>query len=1100
MMAVASTVTAQTTNVWIAAAGAWTNPGNWTVGVPVAGQHVVVTNTGASVLLSESTPPLASFTLSQTLIFTNWDSVLTATNVQILSGATVTLPAAFTNWDTANNIFFSCVDFSLHSGAVINADGGGFSGGTYNIQIAGYGPGGGTSARHGGGHGGAGGTQSTPAAGGVTNGQIEAPINPGSGGAREQLGGSGNPGAGGGAVRIAASGTVVINGTITANGQNAGGYSGNAGGSGGSIFITCQTFASSNGILRANGGNDAGSAGAGGGGRIAVIYDTAAQDAMPPIQLAVLSADTARRDTVRRGMIGSLYASDHRLIPQAPSSNGLNGTIYGISAWLPSTLSVQGGWVQTAVETFAVTGRVTLNGARLDFLQRPSWTTLVSTVGENVILTNSAQLHIYAGVTNESTPPYGALLTVAGALTLASNSVIYPYSVDTNGGSVKIQASSVIVATGASINANGLGYLGRKGTGYGPGGGNYTGGGGYGGNGGKASGGWGLAYGDSNAPAMPGSAGGSESSSGNKGGNGGGLIWIESAGEIRVDGSLTANGGPSGGWGGDGGGSGGGLFLTASTFSGNGTMTANGSNGGGSSGGGGGGGRIALLYESMDGFAGTLSVNGGSGGGGAGQKGTIVRKSVATGHLLTINGDPATYGTPNPQGYGTVVVPENTWITNTVGTPANEGAGQRWSCIGYVVTNAIGTEVASGSGTQAVFQMTEPLSLVWRWTNEFYLTATANVGGSLLMDKTGWYTNGTPVSLTAVPGAAHNFLQWSGSGVPAAQRFETTLNLMMDRARTVQANFATNTTMTRAWTGTGSWLHATNWSPSGVPGVSDDLIISNGTMVIDEMLRANSLLISNATVEFRNWDTRLQTSQDVWVRTGGIIRLPAAGFADGEMSNRIHIVARHVTLDAGASVNGAGCGFRGVTRSLDPAPRSTGYGPGAGTAKRGAGHGGQGGNNGGPAYGDPENPLAPGSSGGVESDSPLLLGQSGSGGGAVLIEANGTVTLNGSINVNGGSFSLWSGNAGGSGGSVNLYGRRIAGSSGAIHAAGGTGGSIAGGGAGGRVAVSFVLDETSGPIEGGINVSGGSGGAGSGGTGTVRWIKRSAPGTIIVIR
>ena len=143
----------------------------------------------------------------------------------------------------------------------INADSRGF--------VKSYGPGRGLLSwrRTGGGYGGRGQGYSV-ANGGGTYGSSNAPVQPGSPGVSE------NPsGTGGGLVRIEAERRVVVNGTITADGQSCGGYSG--AGSGGGIFIKCGSFSgNTNGVLRARGGAAGAVSGhdgkAGGGGRIAV--------------------------------------------------------------------------------------------------------------------------------------------------------------------------------------------------------------------------------------------------------------------------------------------------------------------------------------------------------------------------------------------------------------------------------------------------------------------------------------------------------------------------------------------------------------------------------------------------------------------------------------------------------------------------------------------------------------------------------------------------------------------------------------------------------------------------------------------------------------
>jgi hypothetical protein len=123
----------------------------------------------------------------------------------------------------------------------------------------------------GGGYGGRGG--STNVSGGGVYGSTNAPLSPGSGGGGSTAGISG-----GGLIRIEASGTVTLDGNLSANGGSdnygdsnvAGG-----GGSGGGIYVLCAAFnGGENGILRANGANgdtfSTYTGGGGGGGRIAI--------------------------------------------------------------------------------------------------------------------------------------------------------------------------------------------------------------------------------------------------------------------------------------------------------------------------------------------------------------------------------------------------------------------------------------------------------------------------------------------------------------------------------------------------------------------------------------------------------------------------------------------------------------------------------------------------------------------------------------------------------------------------------------------------------------------------------------------------------------
>jgi hypothetical protein len=200
------------------------------------------------------------------------------------------------------------------------------------------------------------------------------------------------------------------------------------------------------------------------------------------------------------------------------------------------------------------------------------------------------------------------------------------------GRGVTICGSDLTLAAGASITADGQGYIGTSSQGNGPGGGAGTradyngggGGGGYGGNGGNPQSIYagGSAYGSVFEPVDLGSAGGA--GFGGIGGGGGGAIRLITTNTFTLNGSISANGaaGIAHNWGASGGGAGGSVWIAAGTLSGTGSVSANGGNGpivSDEDGGGGAGGRIALYYATNM-FTGTLSAFGGAGyvAGGAG--------------------------------------------------------------------------------------------------------------------------------------------------------------------------------------------------------------------------------------------------------------------------------------------------------------------------------------------------------------------------------------------------------------------------------------------------------------------------------------------------
>ncbi len=241
--------------IWVGGAavtGDWFDAANWDGGatVPADGDAVAVTN--GKILLTNATAALASFSISNaTLIFSNWDTALSAASVTVCSSGTlthVTNSAAATNvsgqWAPDARVRVVCSNFTLAIGGRVDVKYCGYRAAT-NGSMKGCGPGGGGAAGYYGGAGGHGsrGASGSQGAGGISYGLTNAPVDPGSGG------GGNVPGGGGGAVRIDAAGAVTLNGLIDASGRQATTHGGP--GSGGSIYISCRTFAgTADGLLR----------------------------------------------------------------------------------------------------------------------------------------------------------------------------------------------------------------------------------------------------------------------------------------------------------------------------------------------------------------------------------------------------------------------------------------------------------------------------------------------------------------------------------------------------------------------------------------------------------------------------------------------------------------------------------------------------------------------------------------------------------------------------------------------------------------------------------------------------------------------------------
>ena len=192
---------------------------------------------------------------------------------------------------------------------------------------------------------------------------------------------------------------------------------------------------------------------------------------------------------------------------------------------------------------------------------------------------------------------------VFGTLELRYGSIL-------RGSWLDIQAVSILIHSGATIDLGSKGYPGGSGTGKGDSKEGYGFGAGYGGVGGSAGGEGGQWYGDMAVPTDFGSGGGSRVNG--SGGPGGGYLHIVTSGQLTVDGSILVSGG-------DcktikcGGGSGGTIYIKSRSLGGVGLVGSRGGSGSESSGGGGSGGRIAIHLNVGMLYEGVFDVQGGVG-------------------------------------------------------------------------------------------------------------------------------------------------------------------------------------------------------------------------------------------------------------------------------------------------------------------------------------------------------------------------------------------------------------------------------------------------------------------------------------------------------
>ncbi|MDD5706126.1 MAG: G8 domain-containing protein [Kiritimatiellae bacterium] len=669
---VALTLVLATGHAWAApktwvggATGTWATDSNWSgAAAPAGGDDVVLTNAGVTVTLDTSTPYLGSFAISNTatLVFTNWSTLLSATNVLVGASGKITAAGPFFDTTMSNRVNIACQGLTVAMNGSIDVGAKGYAGGRFpnDDQRFAHGPGKGSGEYMGAGgsHGGVGGGSHSTAytlLGKMPSynrpyGEPDMPLAPGSGGGRGV-----NPGylggMGGGAVWIDASnGTVTINGTISANGGTGAGTGG--GGSGGAVHIACRTIAGTSGIVQANGGSFAGNhlgyGGSGAGGRIAVKYDTAHQSLVPDIRFSVEPGPLS----YYRGQPepGTLWFPNTLFVAETITKLSGRLVIPGFNAWAPSSLTVSNCWVRFGTNTFELSVASDLKvqgtdgnyGGRLDvggwgygagvavpYHRGTCATTAVLTVGGSLVL-DGGDLAVYSGPLFSGGSDYGSLVQVDGDMILTNGSWVYPWSVlgtdsGIHRGSPLFTMRNLQVAGNAGFDADGKGFAGNKDTsGFGPGFGNWAHQGGtYGGRGANTNFNTTVPYDTLEEPRGPGSSGYAPNGY-VVSGNGGGTVRIEATGNVTLDGTLSARGsipqayaagGPSGG------GSGGAIYVSCRRFTAGASAIVRADGGNGflysnpdRSGGGGGGGRIAVWSKSLARHpSNTVSVAGGVG-------------------------------------------------------------------------------------------------------------------------------------------------------------------------------------------------------------------------------------------------------------------------------------------------------------------------------------------------------------------------------------------------------------------------------------------------------------------------------------------------------
>ncbi|MDP4007895.1 MAG: S-layer homology domain-containing protein [Candidatus Peregrinibacteria bacterium] len=344
----------------------WSTCTNWSSDAcPTTGDDVTIDANAAVLLTAAPGVTLGSITLGNSggtttpsLVFKynalGGTALTTSGNVTVYDGANITHQPAGTTAETTYTVSMVVGgDMTVSATGTVNVSNNGCQGRDAGVTTSGFGPNGsnvctlntagytaGKKGSGGAGHGGAGGSGghsvvNDVGAGGTT---YDTALNPVMYGSSSGTYGYAAGAHGGGVVRLSVTGTLTINGTISANGgvgDIAYGDNATGGGAGGSINITTGTIAGTGSIVAVGGAganNLTGDGGGGGGGMIYLGYYNTDVDNLP----GTLSASGNATGGAKGGGADQTYG------PQADGSNGSVNTIQLLS-FNSATTSVSSG-------------------------------------------------------------------------------------------------------------------------------------------------------------------------------------------------------------------------------------------------------------------------------------------------------------------------------------------------------------------------------------------------------------------------------------------------------------------------------------------------------------------------------------------------------------------------------------------------------------------------------------------------------------------------------------------------------------------------------------------------------------------------------------
>jgi hypothetical protein len=206
---------------------------------------------------------------------------------------------------------------------------------------------------------------------------------------------------------------------------------------------------------------------------------------------------------------------------------------------------------------------------------------------------------------------------------------------------------------------------------------------------------------------------------------------------------------------------------------------------------------------------------------------------------VVVAGSPFEYGTPSPA-YGVDAghsVGDSLRLTAPASIFLNSAETERALCTGWKLydraTGVLESQSAAGDDpTVCAFQYAGPVTLVWQWRHQYLVSISASAGGTATQSF--WSDVGDSATVTATPDAGCAFYGWNGDTEAIGINWKSSsASFTVTAPIWLTAMFTGAEPVAKTYTGAnnGAWDVASNWTPAGIPSVTDDVTIPNSKRV-----------------------------------------------------------------------------------------------------------------------------------------------------------------------------------------------------------------------------------------------------------------------------